>query len=254
MIHLTPEEAELLKLDAALLDAHDAALLEMAQNRFTAALDAIPDLHLRKIITYHNGVDAQFKYIPHECYEKWFCSKLYNNELELYTELAPVLENTTMANIFKMTGDMFKFMTAEMIPNGGDVVLTVDDVQIEELENQRGKEDKVIVHFKETDKGFVLGNKTNVRQMVALFGAETDEWIGVKVALYSTTIQAFGKTQPVIRIRDYHPKEAKKRAKRKPKATTSKEIKDMQTAVTDIDQEPLFTHEEADALADKGAY
>lgn len=200
-------------------------------DKLTAASAHLPDLRPVKILSLGRGVAAQFVYEPiGGGYQKWFTSPTFNSIDELVDSLVRLLEDQTMTNIFKMTGDLFKFLTAEMIPNGGNLVtMTIKDVEEVELENQRGKQWRAVIRFKETDKGFVLGNKTNVRQMVKLLGPETDDWIGKRISLYRTEIQAFGKMQPVIRIADRLPAQqkaaatpdgGKREAKAKPVATT----------------------------------
>jgi hypothetical protein len=186
--------------------ADDVGQAEAAMHELT---ERHADLSFRKLIINGVGFAAQFIYEPNGSYQKWFTTRPIPTLRELVDELCSILEDDTMANIFKMTGDLFKFMTAEMLPTNKDTVLTIQRVVVEELENQRGKQERPVIFFKETDKGMVLGNKTNVRQMVKLLGSETDDWIGKRVALFRVEISAFGKMQPVIRLRDFIPQAPK---------------------------------------------
>ena len=82
---------------------------------------------------------------------------------------------------------------------GRDVTLTVSAVRLEELEGQKGKQMKAIVSFSETKKELVL-NRTNGLCIRAMFGRETDAWVGKRVTLYPAPID-FGDTNIAIRVR-----------------------------------------------------
>jgi hypothetical protein len=82
---------------------------------------------------------------------------------------------------------------------GRDVTLTIAGVSLEELETARGKETKAIVSFRETKKQLVL-NKTNGLCIKAMFGRETDAWIGKRVTFYPAHIQ-FEDNDLAIRVR-----------------------------------------------------
>jgi hypothetical protein len=100
---------------------------------------------------------------------------------------------------------------ADLEIRGGDVTLTVSNVTGEELQQVDGtSKTGWIVYFEETaarakkdgvdEKRLVL-NKTNAKSIAAHLGANTDDWIGQKVTLYSTKCMAFGKQQDCIRVR-----------------------------------------------------
>lgn len=91
-----------------------------------------------------------------------------------------------------------RFMKAGLF-NGKDVTLTISKIAIEELEGKRGKEKKAIVSFKEVALQLVL-NKTNGLCMKAMFGAETDGWIGKRVTFYPAEIH-FEDNELAIRVR-----------------------------------------------------
>ncbi len=272
MISFTPEDLKLLATDSAACDLcgneDDTVLLSgnvracknnedctgriIPRKRFEAALDALPDLHLRKIFIKPYGVEAQFIYSPHDEYEKWFTTVAYESERELYDELSPILEDTTMTSWFKASGNLWKYLGTEMIEEGRDYKLTIKTAVPEEVTNQDGTDMRVVISFKNFDTGWICGNKTNVRMMIDIFGKDIEDCIGQKIVLYKEFLN-MRKGEKVFGIRI---DEAKTRAANtEPRATTSTEIKDMQTAVTDpIEQEPLFTHEQADIMADEGAY
>lgn len=80
-----------------------------------------------------------------------------------------------------------------------DVTLTIARVQLEELEGAKGKENKAIIAFRETPKQLVL-NKTNGLSIKAMFGRETDNWVGKRVTLYPAEIK-FEDSDLAIRVR-----------------------------------------------------
>lgn len=80
-----------------------------------------------------------------------------------------------------------------------DVTLTIAAVKIEELEGAKGKESKAIVSFASTPKQLVL-NKTNGLSIRAMFGRETDGWLGKRVTFYPAEIK-FEDADLAIRVR-----------------------------------------------------
>jgi len=68
--------------------------------------------------------------------------------------------------------------------NGKDRMFTITGIKIEELiREDNTKERKGTVSFEGLDQAWVL-NVTNVKSLVAMFGRETDNWIGKKVVLF----------------------------------------------------------------------
>ena len=65
---------------------------------------------------------------------------------------------------------------------GRNVTLTMQDVDIEELEGEDGKKMKAIVTFRETKKQLVAC-KTNGICLREMFGRKVQEWIGKRVTL-----------------------------------------------------------------------
>lgn len=92
---------------------------------------------------------------------------------------------------------------------GRDVTLKIANVATEELPDARGvKTNKAgervrvrgIVAFEKTEKQLVL-NKTNGECIKAMFGRNTDDWIGKRVTFYPATVDAFGEETQAIRVR-----------------------------------------------------
>jgi hypothetical protein len=84
---------------------------------------------------------------------------------------------------------------------GKTPTLEIVDVKLCKLQQEDGREkDKGIVHFRETDRGWVL-NRTNATCLAAMFGRDTDSWKGKRVTLFAADVQ-FGKERiPGIRVK-----------------------------------------------------
>jgi hypothetical protein len=67
---------------------------------------------------------------------------------------------------------------------GRDVTLTIAGVKLEDLEDDKNVvKRKGVVYFVETKKGWIV-NVTNTKALIAMFGRETDNWVGKKVTLF----------------------------------------------------------------------
>jgi hypothetical protein len=91
-----------------------------------------------------------------------------------------------------------QFLKAGMF-SGRDVTLTIASVKLDELEGRKGKEMKGIIAFAEKPQRLVL-NKTNGLCLKAMFGRETEAWVGKRVTLYPAKIQ-FEDNDLAIRVR-----------------------------------------------------
>ena len=68
--------------------------------------------------------------------------------------------------------------------NGKPVTLTITGVEMDDLEKDDGTQHAAaIVSFKETKRQWVL-IKTNAQCLVAMWGPDTDAWIGKRVTLF----------------------------------------------------------------------
>jgi hypothetical protein len=84
---------------------------------------------------------------------------------------------------------------------GKEPTLTIAGVKIDKLESDDGKKkDKGIVRFKETDRCWVM-NRTNAEALVAMWGTETDAWIGKQVTLFAMMVKVGPKSELGIRVK-----------------------------------------------------
>ena len=112
----------------------------------------------------------------------------------------------------KLTGDFRKFMDKPFmgawdVPDSGDLVLTIDYVSIDEVQNDRGREKKFTLHFKERDYKPMICNTTNAKAISKAYGStKVENWLNKKISIYKATISAFGSTTECLRVREYPPK------------------------------------------------
>lgn len=86
---------------------------------------------------------------------------------------------------------------------GRRVNLTIDKVAMEKV----GNDNKLVAHFKETDKKLGL-NKTNANMIAMLLGSDdTDEWNGSRITLKPDMTTYQGKPMPCIRVESELPKQ-----------------------------------------------
>ena len=112
----------------------------------------------------------------------------------------------------RLKGDFRKFMDKSFlgawdVPDGSDLVLTIDHVAKDDVQNEKGHDRKMALHFKEDDYKPMICNTTNAKAISKAYGStKVEDWENKKIALYKATIQAFGSTTECLRIRDYPPK------------------------------------------------
>jgi hypothetical protein len=90
--------------------------------------------------------------------------------------------------------------SADIAPTGQTVL--IDDVKIETLKSLKDgtSQQKGVLYFAgDVVKPLAL-NSTNVDHLIALFGDDTDDWVGKSVKLVVETVDAFGQRVPGIRI------------------------------------------------------
>ena len=79
------------------------------------------------------------------------------------------------------------------------VIVTIAHVTIEPV--GQNKDQKPVVYFEGKQKGMVL-NRINSKKITEIAGTpETDEWTGVRVALFATTTEFAGDTVECLRVK-----------------------------------------------------
>ena len=112
----------------------------------------------------------------------------------------------------ELKGDFRKFMDKSFlgawdVPDGSDLVLTIDHAERNDVQNEKGREKKLTVHFRERDYKPMILNKTNATAISKAYGSmKVEDWKNKKIGIYKATISAFGQTTECLRIREYPPK------------------------------------------------
>ena len=89
----------------------------------------------------------------------------------------------------KLKGDFRKFMDKSFlgawdVPDGSDLVLTIDYAARDEVQNDRGKEKKLTVHFKERDYKPMICNTTNAKAISKAYNStKVEDWENKKIAI-----------------------------------------------------------------------
>lgn len=114
----------------------------------------------------------------------------------------------------RLTGDYRKyldksFLGAWDVPEDGDLILTIDHAERNEVQNERGKETKTVLYFKEDYKPMIL-NKVNPDSISKALGStHIEDWEGKRIAIFSEKVNAFGGVKDALRVRPYPPKETR---------------------------------------------
>lgn len=95
---------------------------------------------------------------------------------------------------------------------GKDVTVTIERVTAGELTGTGGKKSKKpLCYFKEgTSKKPLALNSTNCKTIAAMYGNDTEQWVGKRITLFPTTTQFGSEQMECIRVRPTIPTEAKK--------------------------------------------
>jgi hypothetical protein len=101
-----------------------------------------------------------------------------------------------------MLNDLYPSRFIKSTDLKGDVQYTISRVDVEEIGDEKTK--KPVLSFSDTDKQLVL-NKTNGTIVGGIYGADTDDWRGKPITLYSTRVAFGGKLVDAIRIRERAP-------------------------------------------------
>lgn len=113
----------------------------------------------------------------------------------------------------RLTGDFRKYMDKSFlgawdVPDGSDLILTIDHAAQDDVQNDRGKEKKLTLHFKEREYKPMVCNTTNAKAISKAYGStKVENWEGKKISIYKATISAFGQTTECLRVREYAPKQ-----------------------------------------------
>src|ERR1019366_6114933 len=99
---------------------------------------------------------------------------------------------------------------------GKDVTVTIKSVtatKLRSLDKDKPEQKKPVLYFAESrenpPRGLILC-KTNSRLIAAIYGNDTDAWLGKRITLFPARVEAFGQTVDAIRVRPTAPAKAAK--------------------------------------------
>lgn len=94
------------------------------------------------------------------------------------------------------------------VPKDGDLILTIAKVTKDEIQNERGSDSKMILHFEESEyKPMILNKKENPTRIEKALGTDdVEEWVGKKIAITTEKVNSFGETTDALRVRPYPPR------------------------------------------------
>lgn len=113
----------------------------------------------------------------------------------------------------RLTGDFRKYMDKNYlgswdVPDGEDLVLTIDHTEQNDVKNERGSERKLTLHFAERDYKPMILNTTNAKAIGKAYGSnKVEDWEGKRISIYTAKVTAFGGTTDALRVREYPPRE-----------------------------------------------
>lgn len=100
-----------------------------------------------------------------------------------------------------------KYIGAWSLEDGEDLIVTIKDIKQELITGENGRTEKKGVCYFEGDVLPMIMNATNFSTLETLFRTgDYTKWIGKKIQLYKTQVNAFGKNMMALRIRDFEPK------------------------------------------------
>lgn len=89
------------------------------------------------------------------------------------------------------------YIKGDDLPEGEKVVVTIKSA--EEVTFPQSGDTVPVLEFLELDQKLTL-NRTRVAKLVELFGEETDEWIGQRIALFSIPVSYKGQSSMSVAI------------------------------------------------------
>lgn len=100
------------------------------------------------------------------------------------------------------------FLGAYAFQPGQEIIATIKGAKVEKVTGSGGKsEDCMVVRFNEPNIKPLICNITNSKAISKVAGSEyIEDWQGVAISLFVTTVDAFGDTVQAVRVRSKAPK------------------------------------------------
>lgn len=99
------------------------------------------------------------------------------------------------------------YLGAYALDPGEDMILTIKKAGKETFVGTSGKrEEGLLIHFSENVKPMIC-NATNAKTITKVAGTPyIEDWNGVRIAIFSQEVSAFGETVDALRVRPFPPK------------------------------------------------
>lgn len=103
-----------------------------------------------------------------------------------------------------------EYLGSQHLVDGKDMIVKIKDAGMETVQNQQGKEEKLVIVL-DGDMGDkpnkMIINKTNAKRIEKVVGSPyLDDWCGKKIQLYGEMTPAFGDVSLALRVREFAPK------------------------------------------------
>jgi hypothetical protein len=102
-----------------------------------------------------------------------------------------------------------RYIGAYALPNGNDLVVTIERVKREEITVGGGKKEDHTVMYLARQKPMIL-NATNSKSIQQLYGPYIEDWPGKQLTLYASTARLGNDLVECLRIRPAVPAQGKK--------------------------------------------
>jgi transcriptional regulator of met regulon len=93
-----------------------------------------------------------------------------------------------------------RYFGAYALPNGNDLVVTIELVRSEEVTMMGGKKEVHSIMYLKGQKPMIL-NVTNSKSIHKLYGPYIEDWAGKQITLYASTAKMGGEMVECVRIR-----------------------------------------------------
>lgn len=93
-----------------------------------------------------------------------------------------------------------RYIGAYALPNGNDLVVTIEVVRSEEITMMGGKKEVHSIMYLKGQKPMIL-NATNSKSIHKLYGPYIEDWMGKQITLYGSTAKLGGELVECLRIR-----------------------------------------------------
>lgn len=103
-----------------------------------------------------------------------------------------------------------RYIGAYALPNGNDLVVTIELVRSEEITMMGGKKEVHSIMYLKGQKPMIL-NATNSKSIHKLYGPYIEDWAGKQITLYGSTAKLAGEMVECLRIRPSVPAKVKQK-------------------------------------------